>query len=222
MSAANRTGSSHRGSVPDAWVGNEGDAADAPGKDVLHVARDDRVRVAPHKQRRSVDAFELSHVGVPQKLGEHLLPHARRDLHGLAGEFGEQLGRHRGRGGVSDKRPRKGRLDWILQPRHDRVDEVLETLMSAEGCGRRLEHESRNSCWMVNGRSAGDEARARVARDDGSFDAETIEEGYQVGSEVRHPISAGWFVRLAVAALGDRDGPDRAGQALEHWHIGTP
>ena len=68
----------------------------------------------------------------------------------------------------------------------------------------RLEHESRNSCWMVNGRSAGDEARARVARDDGSFDAETIEEGYQVGSEVLDSISAGWFVRLAVAA-GDRD-----------------
>ena len=34
----------------------------------------DRVGVAPHKQRRSVDSFELGHVCVDEQVSEHRLP----------------------------------------------------------------------------------------------------------------------------------------------------
>ena len=69
---------------------------------------------------------------------------------------------------------------------------------------------------MVDGGSAGDEARSRVTHEYGPFDAEVAEEGHHVGSKVLYSIPDRWLVGVSVAALRDRNGADRFWNALEH------
>ena len=62
---------------------------------------------------------------------------------------------------------------------------------------------------MVDRDAAGHQARAGVSDEDGSLDADGVEQGRDVGGEVRHLIAGSGLVGVPVATLGDRDGADR-------------
>ena len=111
-------------SVSDASVDEEVGIAKRGCELVLHIPRDQSIRVPPHQERRLLDERELGHVVVPEESRERLLPDVCRDLEKFRHEQVDQPRRDvRGRR-LNDERARKVRANRIVQVGNDGLDEV--------------------------------------------------------------------------------------------------
>ena len=78
--------------MSDASVDEEVGIAKRACELVLHLPRDQGIRVPPNQERRLLDERELGHVVVPEESREHLLPHVCRDLEKFVHEHVDQPG----------------------------------------------------------------------------------------------------------------------------------